>query len=246
VVQGYRPDVLNKYGLGMDDLLELTKERERGLIVVRENCYGWNGPWSYRSGWQQISDACCGVSTEFGRAMGNDEPVTPVFPNSDFCTGTSGVIAVLNAVLRRGTEGGSYKVDVSCSREFTEAKTKAAQVALNYYSQWLVNSVGVYPQDVWEDVWTRNGRQVFRHHHNMGYTLPRFLHMLQTNSNDILFKPEFFEVRHSGAIGKDVKGVKPIVQYPDGMVELRYNVGTRGNGVDQPRWPADLMTEVVA
>jgi crotonobetainyl-CoA:carnitine CoA-transferase CaiB-like acyl-CoA transferase len=113
VVQGYRPDVLNKYGFGMDDLLELTKDRERGLIVVRENCYGWNGPWSYRSGWQQISDACCGVSIEFGRAMGNDEPVTPVFPNSDFCTGTSGVIAVLNALLRRGSEGGSYKVDVS-------------------------------------------------------------------------------------------------------------------------------------
>jgi hypothetical protein len=113
VVQGYRPDILNKYGLGMDALLELTKNRERGLIVVRENCYGWNGPWAYRSGWQQISDACCGVSMEFGKAMGNDEPVTPVFPNSDFCTGTSGVIAVLNAILRRGAEGGSYKVDVS-------------------------------------------------------------------------------------------------------------------------------------
>ena len=59
-------------------------------------------------------DACCGVSMEFGRAMGNDEPVTPVFPNSDFCTGTSGVAAVLNAILRRGAEGGSYQVDVSC------------------------------------------------------------------------------------------------------------------------------------
>ena len=45
--------------------------------------------------------------------MGRDEPVTPVFPNSDFCTGTSGVIGVLNALLRRGAEGGSYKVDVS-------------------------------------------------------------------------------------------------------------------------------------
>jgi crotonobetainyl-CoA:carnitine CoA-transferase CaiB-like acyl-CoA transferase len=113
VIQGYRPDVLNKYGFGMDDLLELTKDRERGLIVVRENCYGWNGPWAYRSGWQQISDACCGVSMEFGRAMGNDEPVTPVMPNSDYCTGVSGVISVLNAILRRGTEGGSYKIDVS-------------------------------------------------------------------------------------------------------------------------------------
>ena len=26
----------------------------------------------------------CGVSLGFGQAMGNDEPVTPVFPNSDY------------------------------------------------------------------------------------------------------------------------------------------------------------------
>ena len=70
--------------------------------------------------------------------------------------------------------------------------------------------------------------------------------MLMTNSSAVLFKPEFFETRHSGAIGKDIKGVKPIAQYPKDSVELRYNVGTRGNGVDQPRWPEDLMTEVVA
>jgi len=113
VVTGYRPRVLDKYGLGVEDLLALTKERERGLIVVRENCYGWNGGWQGRSGWQQISDACCGVSREFGRGMGLDEPVTPVFPNSDFCTGVAGVIGVLNAVCRRGVEGGSWRVDVS-------------------------------------------------------------------------------------------------------------------------------------
>jgi hypothetical protein len=117
---------------------------------------------------------------------------------------------------------------------------------LNYYSQWLVNSVGTYPKDIWEDVWTRNGRQVFRHYHNMQYTLPHYMKMLATNSGSVLFKPDFFEVRRAGAIGKDVKGVKPIIQYPQGNVKLGYNVGTRGNGVDQPRWPKDLMTEVVA
>lgn len=115
VVQGYRPGVLDKYGFSPEGLVELVKGRERGIIVVRENCYGWNGPWPYRSGWQQISDACCGVSLAFGRAMGNDEPVTPVFPNSDFCTGVSGVVGVLNALLRRGEEGGSWRVDVSTS-----------------------------------------------------------------------------------------------------------------------------------
>lgn len=101
VVTGYRPNVLDKWGFGEKDILELCKGRKRGIVYARENCYGWNGPWSYRTGWQQISDAvsfvasvisssllieikCCGVSMEFGHAMGNDEAVTPVFPNSDY------------------------------------------------------------------------------------------------------------------------------------------------------------------
>ncbi|OCK85885.1 alpha-methylacyl-CoA racemase [Lepidopterella palustris CBS 459.81] len=229
VVQGYRPGVLDKYGFSQQGFLDLCKGRERGLIVVRENCYGWQGPWSYRSGWQQISDANCGVSMEFGRAMGNDEPVTPVFPNSDYCTGVCGVVAILNALLRRGSSGGSYNIDI----------------ALNYYSQWLVNSCGVYPAAVWEELWVRNGKQVFRHNHNMLYTIPRYLQMLHENSGSILFKPEFFEDRHSGAIGKTIRTIAPILKFPDGPVQLKYNVGTRTNGVDKAFWPKNLMTEVV-
>ena len=89
VLQGYRPGVLDKYGFGVKDIVEMCKGRERGIISARENCYGWQGPWSNRSGWQQISDACTGVSHSFGKAMGlsDDEAVTPVFPNSDYMTG---------------------------------------------------------------------------------------------------------------------------------------------------------------
>lgn len=46
--------------------------------------------------------------------MGNDEPVTPVFPNSDYCTGVAGVCSILTALMSRAEEGGSYKIDVSC------------------------------------------------------------------------------------------------------------------------------------
>lgn len=80
----------------------------------------------------------------------------------------------------------------------------------------------------------------------MGYTLPRFLQMLKVNAGDVVLHPDFFERRYSGAIGKDVLCPKPIIQYPGGNVVLKYNIGTRGNGVDQPRWPEDLMTEIVA
>lgn len=57
VVQGYRPHVLDKWGFGVNDILQMCKIRDRGIICVQENCYGWHGPWAQRSGWQQISDA---------------------------------------------------------------------------------------------------------------------------------------------------------------------------------------------
>lgn len=227
VVNGYRPYVLDKHGVGYEDIFNIGKERGRGFIYVRENCYGWVGPWSHRSGWQPISDACSGVSMGFGRAMGNDEAVTPVLPNSDYCTGVAGCCAVLQALVLQAKDGGSYLVDT----------------ALNYYNRWLAERIGEYPQDVWEEVWNRNGREVFRNHHNMNFTLPRYMKMFQREG---LFDLNFFEVRSSGALGGlKLRVPKPVLQFPPGTVTLRYNVGTRGNGVDQPRWPEDLNTEVV-
>lgn len=69
--------------------------------------------------------------------------------------------------------------------------------------------------------------------------------MLKTISGDVVFNPDFFEKEHSGALGKDVLCPKPVIHFPRGPVQLRYNVGTRGNGIDQAQWPEDLMTEVV-
>lgn len=235
VVSGYRPGVMEKYGLGPEDIFRMIKEsgRERGIIVARENCYGWNGPWSYRSGWQQISDAVVGVSAGYSDAMGNPagEAVTPVFPNSDYCTGVAGLAGILDAISRRGKEGGSYKVDV----------------ALNYYSQWLVNSVGTYPKDVWEEVWEKNGKPSFKHYHNMGYTIPVLMKALYTNAATTgLFRDEYFKEVENKAIGQPMRIVKPVVQWQgeDGPKQ-GFNVGTRGNAFDAPRWPRDLLTEIV-
>lgn len=38
----------------------------------------------------------------------------------------------------------------------------------------------------------------------------------------------------------------PTMMAPGNEVQLGFNVGTRGNGKDAPKWPSDLMTEVVA
>lgn len=57
VVEGYRPGAMKRNGFGREEVFELVKGRNRGIVHVRENCYGWHGPWMGRSGWQQISDA---------------------------------------------------------------------------------------------------------------------------------------------------------------------------------------------
>ena len=57
VVDGYRPGVLDRLGFSREAIFHLVKNRNRGIIHVRENCYGWYGPWVHRSGWQGISDA---------------------------------------------------------------------------------------------------------------------------------------------------------------------------------------------
>jgi len=227
VINGYRPGVLDKYGVGYEDVFQIGKDRGRGFIYVRENCFGWAGPLAHRSGWQPISDAHTGVSMGFGRAMGNDEPVTPVFPNSDYCTGIAGTCGVLQALVQQAESGGSYLIDT----------------ALNYYNRWLIKEVGEYPPDVWERLWERNGRPVFRHFHSMNYTIPRYIKMMTAQE---IFDRQFFETRQSKALGGlRMRVPKPVLQFPPGTVQLGYNVGTRGNGVDQPRWPSDLATEVV-
>jgi hypothetical protein len=227
VVNGYRPGVLDKYGLGFEDVQRIGDERGRGFIYVRENCFGWKGPMRHRSGWQPVSDAHTGVSWGFGRAMGLDEPVTPVLPNSDFGTGILGVCAVLQALMEQSEKGGSFLVDT----------------ALDYYNRWLVEDVGLYPDQVWQDVWQRCGKKVFRHHHNIGYILSPYMKMCNEQG---LFQKEFLEVRESGVLGGlRMRSVRPVLQFPDGTVRPGFNVGTRGNGVDCARWPEDLMTEKV-
>lgn len=108
-----------------------------------------------------------------------------------------------------------------------------------------MRSCGTYTDDVWKEVWQRHGAPVFRHYHGMTYTMPAMLRLLHQQDADTLFKPEFFEVRESKNIGQTFVVVKPVAQFKDGAVELKYNVGTRTNGVDQPVWPKDLSVEVV-
>lgn len=174
-----------------------------------------------------------GISHGFGVALGHGEPVTPIFPHSDYCTGISGSCAILIALLHRSVHGGSYSIDL----------------ALNYYNTWLIRSVGKYPPAVFKRVWEECGKPVYQSWHNNGFTVPDVMKRLKVGEGaKRLFQERFWEERKApvamGDEKKVIRCLKPIAQW-NGSVELGYNVGARGNGVDAPRWPEDLMTERV-
>lgn len=105
VVQGYRQGALEARGLGAEELAE----RRPGLVVARLSCYGPEGPWSPRRGWEQLAQATSGMA----HAEDPDRPHLVPAAATDYTTGYLGAAGVAEALVRRTTEGGSWLVEVS-------------------------------------------------------------------------------------------------------------------------------------
>jgi hypothetical protein len=75
--------------------------------------------------------------------------------------------------------------------------------------------------------------------------VPELIRLLHEHDEEVLFRSSFFEQYHSRALGITLRRVKPIAQFKEDLVQLKYNIGTRGNGVDAARWPGNLLTEIV-
>ncbi|CAG9988174.1 unnamed protein product [Clonostachys byssicola] len=114
-IQGYRPGVIARKGLSLDDLLEIAGKRGKGIVYVEENCYGPDGPMAERPGWQQIADAASGCSHVIGRSLGYKDGtcVLPALPVPDMLTGLIGAIGTMMAIRDRARQGGSYHVFAS-------------------------------------------------------------------------------------------------------------------------------------
>ncbi|KAF5706193.1 acyl-CoA transferase carnitine dehydratase [Fusarium globosum] len=137
-IQGFRMNKMPKFGLGLNDILKMAGERGRGIVHVSENCYGPDGYYAERPGWQQIADAAAGSAYVTGRSLNlpNNEAVLPSLPVSDMTTGVLGAVGALLALRDRATKGGSYAVHASL-------------VAVNAFA--LRSDVGLYsPETVAE------------------------------------------------------------------------------------------------
>lgn len=131
-IQGFRLNKMPKFGLGINDILRMAGERGRGIVHVSENCYGPDGYYAERPGWQQIADAASGAAYVTGRSLklANNEAVLPSLPVSDMTTGVLGALGTLIALRDRATKGGSYSVHAS----LTAVNTFALKPEVGLYS----------------------------------------------------------------------------------------------------------------
>ena len=103
--QGYRPGIMQKLGFGPEQLAELRP----GIVCVSISCFGADGPFSHRAGWEQVAQTVTGICNE-GLP---DRPALLPAAACDYTTGYLAAYGVLLALARRATEGGSYHVRVS-------------------------------------------------------------------------------------------------------------------------------------
>lgn len=108
LVEGFRPGVLGRLGLGLDRL----REENRRLITCSITGYGGTGPWKDRAGHDLNYQALAGlVSQGAGEAGGPGVPGSQV---ADIGGGTWPAVAgILAALLQRERSGRGQAVDVS-------------------------------------------------------------------------------------------------------------------------------------
>jgi crotonobetainyl-CoA:carnitine CoA-transferase CaiB-like acyl-CoA transferase len=103
VVSGYRPRVLDRFGLAPAELAR----RHPGLVVVTLSAWGHEGPWAHRRGFDSIVQAACGIADAEGTGG-----VPGALPAQllDHATGYLAAAGALLALAAQRRGGGSHHV----------------------------------------------------------------------------------------------------------------------------------------
>jgi crotonobetainyl-CoA:carnitine CoA-transferase CaiB-like acyl-CoA transferase len=107
--QSYRPRSISSI-FPPDEMAALRP----GIVYVSLSCYGFEGPWRNRPGWEQLAQSATGIAA-FEGSLEEPKLAEGFFPN-DYITGFLAAIGTLAALIRRATEGGSWHVKVSLCR----------------------------------------------------------------------------------------------------------------------------------
>jgi CoA:oxalate CoA-transferase len=108
VTENYRPGVMERWGLGYDDLARLNPR----IILASASAWGREGPWANRPGFDHVAQALSGIMVEQGG--GPDEEPHALFGGfADQIGGMTLAFGVVNALYAREKTGEGQHVDVS-------------------------------------------------------------------------------------------------------------------------------------
>ena len=110
--QGYRTGAMERHGFGVN---EVVRQRP-GIVYVSINCYGHEGEWRTRPGWEQLAQTVTGMAVRQGKHLKTSGPTLLPAAVNDYITGYLAALGTLVALERRARSGGSYWVRVSLAR----------------------------------------------------------------------------------------------------------------------------------
>jgi crotonobetainyl-CoA:carnitine CoA-transferase CaiB-like acyl-CoA transferase len=124
-VQSWRPGMLDRRGFSPAEVAAIRP----GIVYVSVSCYGLEGPWRERGGFDPVALASTGVT--FDEARRDTYKFTPPGILTDGLAGFLGAAAIAATLARRAVEGGSWHIRLSLARMAT----------------WM-QSLGTIPDDV--------------------------------------------------------------------------------------------------
>lgn len=107
VVENFRPDTLERWGLGYD---ELSMDNP-GLVLARVTGFGQIGPYRRRPGFGTLAEAMSGYAASSGEPDG--PPMLPPFGLADGIASLATAFAVMSALYQRTATGRGQVVDVA-------------------------------------------------------------------------------------------------------------------------------------
>lgn len=110
--QGYRSGAMERLGFGVADVVGMRP----GIVYVSINCYGHEGAWRPRPGWEQLAQTVTGMAVTQGAHLNQPGPTLLPAAVNDYITGYLAAAGTLAALALRAEQGGSYWVRVSLAR----------------------------------------------------------------------------------------------------------------------------------
>jgi len=107
IIDSFRPGVMARLGLGYDEV----KARVPRLVYCSLSAFGQTGPLAQRPSHDVGGQALTGVLS-LGRAEGRP-PTLPALPVADVALASSALIAILMALVKRGTSGQGDYIDAA-------------------------------------------------------------------------------------------------------------------------------------